>query len=170
VERISQDEASRKENALGASGFIALGARPKPIGHVPLVRNERIVSVAGLRTALKMGITTGLSPTYLHATTHAFRCTAPICVFFFAILFGFFASGSFAQKAADNQDLTADELAVNASSLYAQGKYAEAAKLYRKFVVDFGSAVEAQATVRQIRYLLAHPFANSNQLLCKADK
>jgi tetratricopeptide (TPR) repeat protein len=74
---------------------------------------------------------------------------------FFAILFGFFASGSFAQKAADNQDLTADELAVNASSLYAQGKYAEAAKLYRKFVVDFGSAVEAQATVRQMRYPLA---------------
>jgi hypothetical protein len=49
----------------------------------------------------------------------------------FAIFFGIFAGCSFAQNAADNQDLTADELAVNASSLYAQGKYAEAAKLYR---------------------------------------
>jgi hypothetical protein len=63
------------------------------------------------------------------------------------------------------QDLTADELAVNASSLYAQGKYAEAAKLYRKFVGDFGSAVEAQATVREIRYLLAYAFSGSNPLL-----
>ena len=69
---------------------------------------------------------------------------------FVAILFGIFADCSFAQKAADNQDLTADELAVNASSRYAQGNYAEAAKLYRKFVADFGSALEAQAAVRQM--------------------
>jgi hypothetical protein len=55
---------------------------------------------------------------------------------FVAILFGIFAGCSFAQKAADNQDLTADELAVNASSRYAQGNYAEAA-------------------VRQMRYPLA---------------
>ena len=72
-----------------------------------------------------------------------------------AILFGIFAGYSFAQKSADSQDLTADELAVNASSLYAQGRYAEAAGLYRKFVTDFGSAVEAQAMVRQMRYPLA---------------
>jgi len=56
---------------------------------------------------------------------------------FVATLFGIFAGCSFAEKAADNQDLTADELAVNASSRYAQGNYAEAAKLYRKFVADF---------------------------------
>ena len=74
---------------------------------------------------------------------------------FVAILFRIFAGCSFAQKAAGNQDLTADELAVNASSRYAQGNYAEAAKLYRKFVADFGSALEAQATVRQMRYPLA---------------
>jgi hypothetical protein len=55
---------------------------------------------------------------------------------FVAILFGIFAGCSFAQKAADNQDLTAHELAVNASSRYAQGNYAEAA-------------------VRQMRYPLA---------------
>ena len=73
---------------------------------------------------------------------------------FVAILFGIFAGCSFAQKAADNQDLTADELAVNASSRYAQGNYAEAAN-YRKFVADFGSALEAQAAVRQMRYPLA---------------
>ena len=74
---------------------------------------------------------------------------------FVAILFGIFAGCSFALKAADNQDLTADELAVNASSLYAQGKYDEAAAMYRKFVADFGSAAEGRAAVRQMRYPLA---------------
>ena len=68
---------------------------------------------------------------------------------------GIFASYSFAQRLADNDDLTADELAVNASSLFAQGKYAEAAELYRKFAADFGSNVEAQATLGQMRYPLA---------------
>ena len=77
------------------------------------------------------------------------------CPAFFAILFGIFASYSFAQRLADNDDLTADELAVNASSLFAQGKYAEAAELYRKFAADFGSSAEAQATLRQMRYPLA---------------
>ncbi|HEY5706388.1 MAG TPA: tetratricopeptide repeat protein [Terrimicrobiaceae bacterium] len=73
----------------------------------------------------------------------------------FAILFGIFAGCSFAQKAADNQDLTADELAVNASSFYAQGRYDEAAAMYRKFLTDFGSAEAAQPAVRQMRYPLA---------------
>jgi alkanesulfonate monooxygenase SsuD/methylene tetrahydromethanopterin reductase-like flavin-dependent oxidoreductase (luciferase family) len=59
---------------------------------------------------------------------------------FVAILFGIFAGCSFAQKAADNQDLTADELAVNASSLYAKGKYCEAATMYRKFLADWTTA------------------------------
>ena len=77
------------------------------------------------------------------------------CPAFFAILLGIFASYSFAQRIADNDDLTADELAVNASSLFAQGKYAEAAELYRKFAADFGSNVEAQATLGQMRYPLA---------------
>ena len=67
---------------------------------------------------------------------------------FVAILFGIFAGCSFAQKAADNQDLTADELAVNASSRYAQGNYAEAAKLYRKFVADFGSRPSDRCAIR----------------------
>ena len=83
---------------------------------------------------------------------------------FVAILFGIFAGCSFAQKAADNQDLTADELAVNASSRYAQGNYAEAVNLYRKFAADFGSAVEAQATVRQMRYPLAISFGALNSV------
>jgi TolA-binding protein len=74
---------------------------------------------------------------------------------FVAIFFGIVAGCSFAQKAADNQDLTADELAVNASSLYAKGKYGDAAAMYRKFLADFGSAVEAQAVIRQMRYPLA---------------
>jgi TolA-binding protein len=74
---------------------------------------------------------------------------------FFAILFGVFASCSFAQGLADSQDLTADELAVNASLLFAQGKYAEAAELYRKFMADFGSNAEAKAALRHMRYPLA---------------
>ena len=69
------------------------------------------------------------------------------CPAFFAILFGIFASYSLAQRLADNDDLTAEELAVNASTLFAQGKYAEAAELYRKFAADFGSSPEAQATL-----------------------
>ncbi|MFZ0710393.1 MAG: tetratricopeptide repeat protein [Terrimicrobiaceae bacterium] len=72
----------------------------------------------------------------------------------FAIFFGILAGCSFAQKAANNQDLTADELAVNASSLYAQGKYGEASAAYRKFFADFGSAVEAREAIRQMRYPL----------------
>ena len=40
---------------------------------------------------------------------------------FVAILFGIFAGCSFAQKAADNQDLTADELSVNASRKLRRG-------------------------------------------------
>ncbi len=74
---------------------------------------------------------------------------------FIAIFFGIFTGCSFGQKAADKPDLTADELAVNASSLYAQGKYGEAAQMYRKFITDFGSSVDAQAIIRQMRYPLA---------------
>ncbi len=74
---------------------------------------------------------------------------------FIAIFFGIFSGCLFAQKAADKPDLTADELAVNASSLYAQGKFGEAAQMYRKFVTDFGSAGDAQAIIRQMRYPLA---------------
>ncbi len=56
---------------------------------------------------------------------------------------------------ANDQNLTANELAVNAKSLYTQGKYAEAAALYRKFIGDYGAAKEAQEAVRQMRYPLA---------------
>jgi TolA-binding protein len=96
------------------------------------------------------------------------------CPTLLAIFFGIFAGCSFAQKAADNQDLTADELAVNASSLYAQGKYAEAAALYRKFAADFGSTVEAQPALRQMRYPLAmcllrlQRFAEAHQAINEA--
>jgi len=56
---------------------------------------------------------------------------------------------------ANDQNLTADELAVNAKSLYTQGKYADAAALYRKFIGEYGAAKEAREAVRQMRY----PFA-----------
>jgi tetratricopeptide (TPR) repeat protein len=56
---------------------------------------------------------------------------------------------------ANDANMTADELAVNARSLYTQGKYAEAAALYQKFIADYGTANEAQEAVRQMRYPLA---------------
>ena len=74
---------------------------------------------------------------------------------FIAISFGIFSGCLFAQKGADKPDLTADELAVNASSFYAQGKYGEAAQAYQRFFTDFGSAADAQAVIRQMRYPLA---------------
>src|SRR5262249_41426960 len=56
---------------------------------------------------------------------------------------------------ANDQNLTADELSVNAKQLYVAGKYAEAAKLYQQFLTTYGSAKEAQEAVRQMRYPLA---------------
>ena len=60
-----------------------------------------------------------------------------------------------ATASASDQNLTADELAVNARSLYTQGKYAGAAALYQKFIADYGKSVEAQTAVRGMRYPLA---------------
>jgi len=60
-----------------------------------------------------------------------------------------------ATASANDENLTADELAVNARSLYTQGKYAEAAALYQKFIADYGKSVEAQTAVRGMRYPLA---------------
>jgi tetratricopeptide (TPR) repeat protein len=73
----------------------------------------------------------------------------------FAIFLGICASCSLGEGAEGDQDLTADELVVNAASLYAKGKYNEAASLYRKFIADFGEAADAQAALRQMRYPLA---------------
>ena len=73
----------------------------------------------------------------------------------FAIFFGICASCSLGEEAEGDQDLTADELVVNAAALYAKGKYNEAASLYRKFIADFGEAADAQAALRQMRYPLA---------------
>ncbi len=71
----------------------------------------------------------------------------------FAVIFGLVAAWSFAEEI--EGDLTADELIVNASSLYANGNYKEAVELYRRFITDFGSAAEAQTAIRQMRYPLA---------------
>jgi len=82
----------------------------------------------------------------------------------FFVIAGMFVVGASAQNAAPitsgpasahDQNLTADELAVNARSLYTQGKYAEAAALYQKFIADYGKATEAQTAVRQMRFPLA---------------
>lgn len=60
-----------------------------------------------------------------------------------------------ATVAANDQNLSAEELVVNARSLYTQGKYTEAAALYQRFITDYGKAAEAQEAIRQMRYPLA---------------
>jgi TolA-binding protein len=85
---------------------------------------------------------------HAHSSMHCLHVRA--C---FAIFFGIFAASSLAGET--DGDLTADELAVKAASLYANGNYEKAAELYRKFVTDFGSAADAQEAIRQMRYPLA---------------
>jgi tetratricopeptide (TPR) repeat protein len=47
-----------------------------------------------------------------------------------------------------DQNLTADEILVRAHGLYAEGKYAEAAAEYQRFLTSFSLAEEAQESVR----------------------
>jgi len=63
--------------------------------------------------------------------------------------------GPMITASANDQGLTAEELAVNADHLYVAGKYAEALALYRKFIESFGEAKEAQAAIRMMRYPIA---------------
>ena len=74
----------------------------------------------------------------------------PAC---FALLFGFVATWSLAEE--NDSELTADEFVVNAASLYAKGRYSEAAELYRRFIADFGSSPDAETAIRQTYYPLA---------------
>lgn len=60
-----------------------------------------------------------------------------------------------ATVSAHDQNMTAEELLVNAHSLYTQGQYAEATALYQRFLSDYGKAAEAQEAIRQMRYRLA---------------
>lgn len=53
------------------------------------------------------------------------------------------------------QDLTADELSVQAQRFYAEGKYAEAVRDYQHFLTNFGQAEEAREAVRSITPRLA---------------
>jgi tetratricopeptide (TPR) repeat protein len=57
-------------------------------------------------------------------------------------------------SAADN-NMTAEELAVNASQAYQARNYAQALTLYRKFIEQFGEAIEAKEPIRQMRYPMA---------------
>jgi len=59
------------------------------------------------------------------------------------------------QASANDQGLTADELSVHAKTLYTQGKYAEAAALYRQFITNFGQSKESQPAIREMRFPLA---------------
>lgn len=56
---------------------------------------------------------------------------------------------------ANDLNLTAEELMVNASQLYVAGKYQEAADKYRAFLSAYGKAKELQEAVRGMRYPLA---------------
>ncbi len=57
-----------------------------------------------------------------------------------------------AQAILVGQGLTAQEYYTNAERLYLDGKYAEAADLYQKFLTDFGQSKEATEAIRSIRY------------------
>jgi tetratricopeptide (TPR) repeat protein len=109
---------------------------------------------AELEVITRLDSTSGLSLSKLHATTdqhssmHCLR--VPAC---FAVFFGVVATWSLAEET--ESELTADEFVVNAGSLYANGKYSEAAELYQRFIVDFGSSPDAETAIRQAYYPLA---------------
>jgi TolA-binding protein len=98
--------------------------------------------------------TSGLSLSKLHATTDAHSSMLclrlPAC---FAVVLGIVATWSFAEET--ESELTADEFVVNAASLYANGRYHDAAELYRRFIADFGSSPDAETAIRQTYYPLA---------------
>lgn len=58
------------------------------------------------------------------------------------------------------QGLTAQEYYTNAERLYLDGKYAEAAGLYEKFLADFGQSKEAADAIRSTRYRHAMCFVH----------
>lgn len=62
------------------------------------------------------------------------------------------ACGSMAQGGIQPQGLTAQEYYANAERLFVDGKYPEAAELYKKLLTDFGQSKEAAEAIRNIRY------------------
>jgi DNA uptake lipoprotein len=84
------------------------------------------------------------------------------------------SAGAESRISANDANLTAEELAVNASQLYAAGKYAEAAAKYQAFLTAYGRAKEAQAAVRGMRYPLAmcllhlQKFAEAREAIAEA--
>jgi TolA-binding protein len=62
------------------------------------------------------------------------------------------ACGSMAQGGIQPQGLTAQEYYANAERLFVDGKYPEAADLYKKLLTDFGQSKEAAEAIRNIRY------------------
>lgn len=75
-------------------------------------------------------------------------------IFILALLIALLApdAGSTAQGALQAQGLTAEEYLTNSNRLFLEGKYAEAADLYQKFLTDFGQSKEAAEALRNIRY------------------
>jgi TolA-binding protein len=78
-----------------------------------------------------------------------------VTVFCLGLWCAFAAAKAQPKASANDANLTAEELSVNASQLYAAGKYAEAAAKYQAFIAAYGKAKEAQAAVRLMRYPLA---------------
>ena len=62
------------------------------------------------------------------------------------------AFGGMAQGALQPQGMTAQEYYANAEKLFVDGKYPEAADLYKKLLTDFGQSKEAVEAIRNIRY------------------
>lgn len=84
-----------------------------------------------------------------------FRCGLQIGLLMVAGVLAVGPAWSQMGVSANDANMTADELAVSAKSLYTQGRYAEAAAQYQSFITQYGKAVEAQEAVRQMRYPLA---------------
>lgn len=74
------------------------------------------------------------------------------------------------KPSANDANLTAEELMVNAKQLYVAGKYAEAAAQYQLFISTYGAAKEAQEAVRQMRYPLAMCFLQMGKFTQALDE
>jgi len=78
-----------------------------------------------------------------------------VTIFCLGLCGAFATAGAQPKASANDSNLTAEGLSVNAKQLYLAGKYAEAAALYQQFLAAYGRAKEAQEAVRQMRYPLA---------------
>ena len=76
----------------------------------------------------------------------------------------FLTTGSMTQGALQPQGLTAQEYYANAERLYVDGKYSEAADLYKQLIADYSQSKEAAEAIRNIRYRHAMCYVHMKKL------